>query len=164
MDEEFEELKDWFLEHVDLIDGAETSQRLVFLADSGLDQASMDRRYSNLGADEIGQEWLLDGEGWNRFDDGTRVWNLYKRNIIPQSQLTHYERKKLDAAIRLNWYDQRVEERNRLIRVKNPNAMWRNDIRDWDADDMVEYFLVKLGGVIPSTGLKMTPERVDCDR
>ncbi|KAJ3237670.1 hypothetical protein HDU77_011612, partial [Chytriomyces hyalinus] len=54
--QEYEELKDWFLEHVDLIDGSETLRRLVFLADSGLDQASMDRRYSNLEADEIGQE------------------------------------------------------------------------------------------------------------
>ena len=65
-DDEFEELKDFFLEHVDLIDGAETLRRLVFFADSGFDQASMDRRFSNLGADEIGHEWVLDGEGWNR--------------------------------------------------------------------------------------------------
>ncbi|KAJ3002717.1 UNVERIFIED_CONTAM: hypothetical protein HDU68_006079, partial [Siphonaria sp. JEL0065] len=184
-DEDFETLKDWFIQHADLIDGAETLRRLVFLADSGLDQASMDRRFSNLGADEIGQEWVLDGEGWNRFkndksphqlaeaiidlrhsrfEEGTRIWSLYMSNIFPQSQLTQDEREQLRVAIVKKWESQEVNARNSYIRVKNPNAAWRNDIRDWDADDMVKYFLVKLGGVVPSTGLKMTPESVACDR
>ncbi|KAJ3026493.1 UNVERIFIED_CONTAM: hypothetical protein HDU68_005571, partial [Siphonaria sp. JEL0065] len=117
---EFKELKAWFLEHVDSILGAETLRRLVFLSDAGLDQASMDQRYSNLGADEIGQEWVLDGEGWNRFTNdktpgqladailelrsskfevGTRMWNLYKRGVVPHSSLTSREIENLKKAI-----------------------------------------------------------------
>ncbi|KAJ3381802.1 hypothetical protein HDU80_001701 [Chytriomyces hyalinus] len=145
----------------------------------------MDRRYSNLGADEIGQEWILDGSGWNRFkndksptqladaildlrhsrfEEGTRIWSLYKSNILPQLQLTLAESKVLRGAIKKIWYGQGEKERNKLRRVANPNAKWMDNIRDWDADAMVEYFLVKLGGVVPSTGLKMTPQSVSCDR
>ncbi|KAJ3088328.1 hypothetical protein HK100_008074, partial [Physocladia obscura] len=100
----------------------------------------------------------------SNFDKGTRVWNLYKCGIVPQSELTARERKALDAAIRLNWHNQRVEERNRLRKVTSPNAAWIPDIREWESDDMVEYFLVKLGGVYPSTGRKMKPDELACDR
>ncbi|KAJ3254142.1 hypothetical protein HDU77_004192 [Chytriomyces hyalinus] len=110
-DAEFEELKGWYIEHTVLIDGAETLRHLVFLADSGMDQASMDRWYSNLGADEIGQEWVQEDKSphqladtildlrRSRFEEGTRIWNLYKSKILPQSQLTQAESKVLSAAI-----------------------------------------------------------------
>ncbi|KAJ3029571.1 UNVERIFIED_CONTAM: hypothetical protein HDU68_011785 [Siphonaria sp. JEL0065] len=124
------------------------------LAGSGLDQASMDRRYSNLGADEIGLA---------KAGTGTRIWSLYKSNILPISQLTQAESKVLSAAIVKKWEEQEETKRNQLRRVTSPNAEWMDDIRDWDSDEMAEYFLVKLGGVVPSTGMKMTPENISCD-
>ncbi|KAJ3088327.1 hypothetical protein HK100_008073, partial [Physocladia obscura] len=65
---EFEDLKNWFSENYSSIVGAKTGRLLGFLSNSGLDQASMDQMNPALRADQAGQEWILDGEGWNRYN------------------------------------------------------------------------------------------------
>ncbi|KAJ3388031.1 hypothetical protein HDU80_011796 [Chytriomyces hyalinus] len=66
-DEQLEGLIAEVLEHAGSITGAETLRKLTFLAESGWDQASADQKYPHLHGDDVGQEWVLDGLGWNYF-------------------------------------------------------------------------------------------------
>ncbi|KAI9326612.1 hypothetical protein BDR26DRAFT_120500 [Obelidium mucronatum] len=100
----------------------------------------------------------------SKFEVGTRMWNLYKRGVVPHSSLTSREIENLKKAIVLKWNEQEVNVRNAWIRSYNPNAIWREDIRDWHWTDMIDYFIVKLGGIHPATGLKLQPGQFACDR
>ncbi|KAJ3093517.1 hypothetical protein HK100_006565, partial [Physocladia obscura] len=50
------------------------------------------------------------------FDEGTRIWSLYKSSVLPQLQLSQAERKVLSAAIVKKWEEQEVTKRNQLRR------------------------------------------------
>lgn len=62
---ELKDLEDWFLNNVDNLTGAESGLQICFLADTW-NMISFDRSDSSMGANEIGQEWIVDTLFWNR--------------------------------------------------------------------------------------------------
>lgn len=62
---EFVILEKWFLDNVDNFIGQESGLPLSFLAGTW-NMMSLDRNNSALGANDVGQEWIVDTFFWNR--------------------------------------------------------------------------------------------------
>ncbi|KAJ3380010.1 hypothetical protein HDU80_002240, partial [Chytriomyces hyalinus] len=153
--EALKEHQDWLLANLGNIRGTETKRILKFVSGSGIDMFSANRRFPELDADAVGQEWESDGYGWNFYVLGTQ----------PPSVLSPSKRNSLTAAVALIWEGQR--EKNQISWRLNwaPNSVIVPHERVWKKPElMVEYFVGRLGGIYPTTGTIMKPEDVACDR
>ncbi|KAJ3137620.1 hypothetical protein HK100_000595 [Physocladia obscura] len=184
--EELKEHQDWLLANLGNIRGTETNRILKFVSGSGIDMFSANRRFPELDADAVGQEWESDGYGWNlmqkefsrselldfiselrlcNFQLGDLVWNSYVSGTQPPSILSPSERNSLTAAITTIWEGQEESRQMSWRLAWRPNSVIVPHERVWKKAELMEqYFVGRLGGIYPTTGTIMKPEDVACDR